>query len=236
MANRILLKLTRILIVLIIPAGFVSCTNNDAAHNTLSRSEQRDGWMLLFDGETSQGWRGYNRADFPEGWLVEDGTLFCKGSGGDVIYDRQFLNFHLKIDWKISEGGNSGVFILAHEIPGRAIWQTAPEIQIIDNENQGLNPSQYAPALYDLAPPAVQNTRPAGEWNALEIILNEGHLTIRQNGEDAVQIQMDTPEWDELVEKSKFPSEIFGKLEPGFIGVQDHRDEVWFRNIKLKEF
>jgi hypothetical protein len=235
MVKRLLLKLTGILIVLILSAGYFSCTDAGTTHNTLTRSEQNDGWILLFDGETSQGWRGYNRAEFPEGWLIEDGTLYCTGKGGDIIYDREFLNFHLKIDWKISEGGNSGVFILAHEIPGRPIWHTAPEIQIIDNEIQGLNPSQYAPALYDLVTPAVQNTRPAGEWNELEIILNEGHLSIRQNGEEAVHIHMGTPEWDELVEKSKFPSEIFGKLEPGFIGVQDHRDEVWFRNIKLKE-
>ncbi len=216
--------------------GFAGCAEPAAEHNSLTRAEQNEGWILMFDGETSQGWRGYNRTGFPDGWVVEDGTLYCTGSGGDVIYDQKFLNFHLKIDWRISEGGNSGIFILGQEVEGRPIWQTAPEIQLLDNEaHPNVNPDQFAPALYDLIPPSVQNTRPAGEWNTVEVILENGHLTIRQNGADAVHAHMDTPEFREMVEESKFPEEIFGKLIPGFIGVQDHGDEVWFRNIKILE-
>lgn len=203
--------------------------------NALSRTEINQGWILLFDGETTDGWRGYTSSDFPDGWLVQDGTLYCKGSGGDIIYDEKFLNFHLMLDWKISEGGNSGVFILAQEIEGRRIWHTAPEIQLLDNDaHPNVNPDQFAPALYDLIAPSVQNTRPAGQWNTLEVIQDNGHLTIRQNGEDAVQTQIGTRAWEKMVEESKFPLEIFGKLNPGFIGLQDHRDEVWFRNIKLR--
>ena len=204
--------------------------------NTLSRQEIKDGWILLFDGQTSNGWRGYNKSEFPEGWIVQDGTLHCTGRGGDIMFDQKFLDFHLMLDWKISEGGNSGIFILGQEMEGRPIWHTAPEIQIIDNEaHANLNPTQYAPSLYDLIPPSVQNTRPAGQWNTVEVILKEGLLTIRQNGEDVVQTQIGTPEWDEMVDKSKFPLEIFGKLQPGYIAVQDHGDEVWFRNIKLQK-
>lgn len=204
-------------------------------HNTLTRAEVNEGWILLFDGETSDGWRGYLRSDFPDGWKVEDGTLYCSGSGGDVIYNEKFLDFHLKVDWKISEEGNSGIFILGQEVEGRPIWHTAPEIQILDNEARpNVNPDQFAPALYDLIAPSVQNTRPAGEWNSVEVILNDGHLTIRQNDEDVVHTLIGTEEWIQMVDESKFPVEIFGLLKPGYIGLQDHGDEVWFRNIKLR--
>jgi len=236
--------IVRIIIVGVITTGLmVACDSeasqsdeSDVTQNSLSQYEIDQGWILLFDGETSDGWRGYNRADFPDGWKVEDGTLYCTCDGGDILYDQKFLNFHLKIDWKISEGGNSGVFILGQEIEDTPIWHTAPEVQILDNEaHPDVNPDQFAPALYDLIPPAVQNTRPAGEWNTIEVQLNEGELTIRQNGADAVQTQLGTEEWVEMVDESKFPVEIFGQLEPGYIAVQDHGDEVWFRNIKILE-
>ncbi len=210
--------------------------DRDDLQNTLTEAERAEGWMLMFDGETSEGWRGYNSNEFPEGWVVDDGTLHCTGKGGDVIYDQKYLDFHLKIDWMISEGGNSGIFFLAQEIEGKPIWHTAPEYQLLDNDaHPDLNPDQYAPALYDLVPPSVQNTRPAGEWNRSEIIVKDGHLTQRQNGEDVVQIRLDTPEWKAMVDESKFPVEIFGILKPGYIGVQDHGDDVWFRNIKIRE-
>lgn len=222
-------------IIVIIGLSIATACGADGP-NTLTRAEINQGWVLLFDGETSDGWRGYNRTGFPEGWLVQDGTLYCTGTGGDIIFDEKFLDFHLMIDWKISEGGNSGLFILAQEEEGRPIWHTAPEIQILDNDTYTtLHPTQYAPALYDLIPPSVQNTRPAGQWNTVEVILHDSQLTIRQNGEEVVQTQIGTPEWDEMVDKSKFPLEIFGKLNPGYIGVQDHGDEVWFRNIKLRK-
>lgn len=214
----------------------VSTEQDETPPNTLTSRESDEGWVLLFDGETSDGWRGYNSSDFPDGWTVEDGSLYCTCSGGDILYDQEFLNFHLKIDWKISEGGNSGIFILARELEDQPIWHTAPEIQVLDNETHpDVNPDQFAPSLYDLIPPSVQNTRPAGEWNTVEIILDDGSLTIRQNGAEAVQTQMGTENWEKMVEESKFPVEIFGQLEPGYIAVQDHGDEVWFRNIKIRE-
>lgn len=237
-------NIVKIIIIVFITTGLMMACDSeesqsdeaDVTQNSLSQNEIDQGWNLLFDGETTDGWRGYNRTDFPDGWEVEDGTLYCTCAGGDILYDQQFLNFHLKIDWKISEGGNSGVFILAQEIEDRPIWHTAPEVQILDNEaHPDVNPDQFAPALYDLIPPFVQNTRLAGEWNTIEVLLNEGELTIRQNGADAVQTQIGTSDWNQMVDESKFPVEIFGQLEPGYIAVQDHGDEVWFRNIKILE-
>ncbi|CAN5410867.1 DUF1080 domain-containing protein [soil metagenome] len=236
--------IVKITIVVLITTGLMAACDSaesqsdesEVTQNSLSQQEIDQGWILLFDGETIDGWRGYNRADFPDGWEVEDGTLYCTCTGGDILYDQKFLNFHLKIDWKISEGGNSGVFILGQEIEDRPIWHTAPEVQILDNEaHPDVNADQFAPALYDLIPPSVQNTRSAGEWNTIEVLLNEGELTVRQNGADAVRTQIGNAEWEEMVDESKFPVEIFGQLEPGYIAVQDHGDEVWFRNIKILE-
>ncbi len=230
--------------IMLLSGGLISCGSSSerkaeeivAEHNVLTEAEIEEGWILMFDGETSDGWRGYNRNDFPEGWVIEEGTMHCTGTGGDVIYDQKFIDFHLIMDWKISEGGNSGIFFLAQEIEGRPIWHTAPEYQLLDNEAYTeLNSDQYAPSLYDLVPPMVQNTRPAGEWNTAEIVLHNGHLTMYQNGEEVVHVHMDDETWETMVDESKFPLELFGKLEPGYIGVQDHGDEVWFRNIRIKE-
>lgn len=215
----------------------LACEGPGADHNTLTSAEKADGWILMFNGENSEGWRGFNRPDFPDNWGVKDGTLYSTGVIGDIIYDQKFLDFHLKLDWKISEGGNSGVFFLIQEIDDRPIWQIAPEIQILDNEaHPDFDPRQIASALYDLFPPTVQNTKPVGEWNTMEIILHGGHLTVRLNNEDVNHAQISTPEWEAKVDDSKFPAEVFAKLEPGYIGVQGHDgDKVWFRNIKIRE-
>ncbi|MEM6542837.1 MAG: DUF1080 domain-containing protein, partial [Bacteroidota bacterium] len=114
------------------------------APNTLSEAEKEEGWKLLFDGETPTGWRSYGKDTFPTGWVIEDGMIYCPGSGrgeaggkdrGDILYDQAFSNFHLKLEWKISEGGNSGIFYLGQESDELDfIWKTAPEMQILDNE------------------------------------------------------------------------------------------------------
>lgn len=222
----------------------------EAEPNTLTQQEKEEGFVLLFDGKTTTGWRSYNGDAFPEaGWVVEDGTLRCIGAGtgeaavrgGDIVYDGLFGDFHLKIDWKVSEGGNSGIFYLGREIPGRPIWHTAPEFQILDNERhpdaeRGVDGNRKAASLYDILPPVPQNTRPAGEWNTAEIIVYQGTVFHRQNGEDVLEYHLGTPEWEEMVEESKFDVELFGKYAEGVIGLQDHRDDVWFRSIRIREY
>jgi hypothetical protein len=220
------------------------------AMNTLTPEEKADGWMLLFDGKDSKGWRGYKKDSFPKGWEVVDGTLHCKGSGrgeagsaegGDIIYDKPFGNFDLKVDWKISEGGNSGIFYLGQETMD-AIWQTAPEMQVLDNERHpdaklGKNGDRKAGSLYDLIPANPQNAKPAGEWNSVEIIVYQGTVVHKMNGETVLEYHLWTPEWDTLVAHSKFPSynpDWANVAQEGYIGLQDHGNDVWFRNIKLK--
>lgn len=218
--------------------------------NTLTQAEIDDGWELLFDGETVSGWRGYNRDAFPgRGWIVEDGTLRVigvgmgegGGEGGDIIFDEKFHNFHLKLEWKVSERGNSGIFYLGQELENRPIWHSAPEMQILDNENhpdaaQGVDGNRKAGALYDLIPANPQNFRGAGVWNEAEVIVNRGTVVHIQNGVSVVEYQLDTPAWEHMVENSKFADykDVFGINQPGYIALQDHSDDVWFRNIKIR--
>lgn len=216
--------------------------------NTLTEKEKQEGWQLLFNGESPDGWRGYNDAAFPDsGWVIEDQALRCIGSGqgeaggagGDIVYDQKFKDFHLKLEWKISKGGNSGIFYLAKEVEDQPIWQSAPEMQVLDNERHidaKLGDSRMAGALYDLIAPEPQNTKPAGEWNQVEIMVYQGTVVHRMNGEKILEYHLGTDKWKEMVKKSKFSEyEDFGKYREGYIGLQDHGNDVWFRNIKLKK-
>jgi hypothetical protein len=218
------------------------------SQNELTPTEKEEGWKLLFDGETTNSWRGYNKDHFPKNWEVIDGTLHCKGSGrgeagakkgGDIIYNKKFSNFHLKIDWKISEGGNSGIFYLAKEVQDWVIWKTGLEFQVLDNDKHpgamlGKDGNRKAGSLYDLIPADPQNTKPAGEWNLAEVLVYKGSVIHKQNGEIIVKYNLWTDDWNELVENSKNPNWA-NVPKSGYIGLQDHGDSVWFKNIKIKE-
>jgi hypothetical protein len=246
---------------LALPLLINSCGQNPRQENTevvavvdtinmLTAEEAEEGFILMFDGKSFDGWRGYNRPDFPQaGWVIENGMLKVQesgagetgGAGGDIIYDQKFMDFHLKLDWMVSEGGNSGILYLAQEIENEPIWKSAPEMQILDNEKhielyEGFSSLQMAGSLYDLVAAYPQNTYPAGQWNSIEIIVDDGIILHRQNGELVVEFQIDSPDWEEKVSTSKFAEfPWFGKYEPGYIGLQDHGDDVWFKNIKIKE-
>lgn len=226
-------------------------SEKEDAINTLTQAEIEDGWILLFDGKTSDGWRGYKKDYFPNGWQIVDGTIQCFGSGrgeagskegGDIIYDKEFQNFNLSLEWKISEGGNSGIFYLGQEELDN-IWKTAPEMQILDNENHpdaklGIDNNRQAGSLYDLIPAKPQNAKPVGEWNKVEITVYKGTVIHKMNGVNVVEYHLWTPGWNELVAGSKFPAlnaDWADVASKGYFGLQDHGDDVWFRNIKIKE-
>jgi len=231
----------------------ISCESGPAEPNQLSKKEKEEGWVILFDGETSNGWRGYGRPDFPGGWEIADGTLHCKGSGmgeagatdgGDIITTKEFSNFRLKLEWKISEGGNSGIFYLGKEDPKwDKIYYTAPEMQVLDNEKHpdaraGKDGNRQAGSLYDLIPAVPQNARPVGEWNEVEIEVFKGSVWHRQNGETVLEYHLWTDKWNEMVANSKFPElnpDWANVAKSGVIALQDHGDDVWYRNIKVLE-
>jgi hypothetical protein len=213
------------------------------------KSQKDDGFVSIFDGKTTTGWRGYNKPTFPTaGWEVTDGTLHCiesgtgeAGNGGDVIYDKKLSNFELDLDWKIGKGGNSGIFILAQELPNEPIWKSAPEMQLLDNENHpdaklGVDGDRMAGSLYDLIPAKPQNTKPFGEWNHVHIIVYQGTVVYSQNGKNVVEYHLWTEDWKKMIANSKFKDfEWFANpAKEGYIGLQDHGSDVWFRNIKLK--
>jgi len=226
-------------------------TSSQTQINQLTEQEKEDGWELLFDGKTTEGWRGYGKDSFPSGWVIEDGALKVQGTGageagggGDIIYDEEFKDFELTLEWKVSEGGNSGIFYLAQEIEGEPIYTSAPEMQILDNEKHpdarlGKDGNRQAGSLYDLIPAKPQNANPVGEWNQVSILVYRGTVVHNQNGENIVEYHLWTDDWKERVRNSKFKDwdnflNAGGDDKKGYIGLQDHGDDVWFRNIKLK--
>jgi len=210
-----------------------------------------DEWTILFDGTSTENFRGYNKEEFPEaGWEIVDGTLHCMGSGmgeaggkgGDIITKKKYSNFELSLEWKISEGGNSGIFYLAQELEGKPIYISAPEMQILDNERHvdaklGKEGNRQAGSLYDLIPAVPQNAKPAGEWNQVRILVYDGTVVHTQNGENVVEYHLWTDQWKEMCANSKFADmpEFINTAREGYIGLQDHGNDVWFRNIKIKE-
>ncbi|MDX1630156.1 MAG: DUF1080 domain-containing protein, partial [Fulvivirga sp.] len=224
----------------------------EVQNNTLTEAEKEEGWILLFNGENSEGWRGYNKENFPAAWEVADGTLHIQGSGrgeagaedgGDILYaEDKFGDFHLKIDWKISEGGNSGIIYFAEEGPEYA-WMTAPEMQVLDNENhpdaeKGKNGNRKAGSLYDVIPADPQTAKPHGELNHAEIIVRGDNVKHILNGKTVVEYTIGSEELEALIADSKWPAinENWSDFaEEGYIVLQDHGDDAWYRNIKIKK-
>ncbi len=202
-------------------------------------------WVYLFDGTSYDNWRGYlDDKMYPE-WTIEDGAMVFtpgKEGGKNIITKDSYTNFELSIEWKISEGGNSGIFWSVFEDPNfKEAYQTGPEIQVLDNERHPdalANPKFHqAGALYDMVQPMYDVCKPAGEWNLCELKIdhetNQG--SVKLNGTEIVTFPVHGEAWDAMVEKSKFKGwEGFGKHHTGHIGLQDHGNKVWFRNIKIK--
>ncbi len=214
--------------------------------NSLTKKEIKSGWALMFDGKTSNGWRGYTKTTFPEkGWDIVDGTIHCKagGGGGDIIFDKKLSNFEFTLNWKISEGGNSGIFIFGKEVVGAPIYHSAPEYQLLDNERHpdaknGKDGNRKSASLYDMIPANPQNCKPAGEWNEAKIISKDGQMEFWQNGVKVVEFAMGNDSWKAKCADSKFKNWsdfVNNPAKDGYIGLQDHGNEIWFKNIKLKE-
>lgn len=207
-----------------------------------------DGWELLFDGESTDQWRGYNMDDFPEnGWIVQDGLLQFDPSetsdqtgSMDIITRETYEDFEFKIDWMIEQGGNSGIFYHVLE-QDRAIYWSGPEYQILDNVNhpdasQGTNGNRKAGSLYDLIPADPQNTHPYDEWNTVRIVSDGATIQHWQNGEKVVEFERWTKDWFDMLHESKFNCyPEFGAIRDGHIGLQDHGDVVKFKNIKIRK-
>ncbi|MGH2687938.1 MAG: 3-keto-disaccharide hydrolase, partial [Actinomycetota bacterium] len=199
--------------------------------NTLSEEEKKAGWKLLFDGKTFDGWRGYKMDAVPPGWKVNEGAFVRvkggaggKGAGGgdDLITIDRYDNFELALEWKIVEGGNSGVLWRVTE-DAETSWHTAPEMQVLDNAKyKGRNPMQLAGACYDLYAASKDVARPAGEWNQVKVTANGGRTEHWLNGAKIVEYEIGSDDWNRRVSKSKFKSMTgFAKASKGHVCLQD---------------
>ena len=208
-----------------------------------AQSSSRHGWISLFNGHDLSGWHSYHQSGPAPAWKVEDGAIVLDHSdgarGGDLVSNQEYRNFELELAWKISKGGNSGILFLVHEDPHiGATYFSGPEMQVLDNQyaEDNKNPTHLAGSLYDLIAADPGAVHPYGQWNRVRIRLLNGHLTFWMNGKKVVQTQLWTPQWDSLVAHSKFKQwPVFATYHSGHIALQDHGDQVWFRDIRIKE-
>ena len=203
------------------------------------------GWQPLFDGKSTNGWHTYGKTVAGKAWIVDDGSLYLditnknREDRGDLVTDEEFENFDLKLEWKISEGSNSGIIFNLKEDPAkyRHTYNTGPEMQVIDNEKHPDAKIQKHRAgdLYDLVACTKEIVRPIGKWNKVEIISNRGKLDLFLNGVNVVSTSMFDDTWRNLIAGSKFASmPDFGTFKSGKIALQDHGEKVWYRNIMIK--
>ena len=226
-----------------------------------------EGYRVLFDGSSLEGWRGYGKDEVPTRWSIDDGCLKFSGTGtgegqqgdgGDIIFAHKFKNFELSFDWKVSKGGNSGVFYLIQEVTtekdGETILEpsyiSAPEYQILDNANHpdaklGKDGNRQSASLYDMIPAVPQNQNAYEQWNEGKILVYKGTVVHSQNGENVLEYHLWTQQWTDMLQASKFSQEKWplafellnncgGENHEGYIGFQDHGDDVWYRNIRIK--
>ena len=200
----------------------------------------------LFDGKTTEGWHTYGKTTVGAAWKIEDGTLHFdptakeKDQGGDIVTDKEYSNFHLKIDWKVAPKSNSGIIFYIHEDPKKYknTYETGLEMQVLDNEGHpdGKIAKHRAGNLYDLIKSDMEPVKTVGEWNTAEIISKNGELSLILNGITVVKTTLWDDNWKALVAGSKFKAwKDFATFKTGKIALQDHGDNVWYRNIVIKE-
>jgi hypothetical protein len=243
-------KISALLIGFII---FISCTSSknsamENSNNSLTMKEKNEGWKVLFDGKTTNGWHSYGKQNVGNEWKVEDGVLHLDAStkdkqSGDLVTNDEYENFDLKLDWKISEKGNSGIIFYVNEDPAKypETYETGIEMQVLDNgtptrlgQPDGKLYTHRAGDLYDLmASKEVAN--PLGQWNQVEIKSLNGKLDFYMNGQHTLSTHLWDENWQKMIAISKFKKMPgFGIFKKGKIALQDHGDDVWFKNIRIK--
>jgi len=243
-------KFISVLAAVVIFFSFNSFKSDPMSSSQKNPSIQKDdGWITLFDGKTTNGWHTYGKKTAGNEWKVEDGALHLDAStpnkeGGDLVTNDEYKNFDLKLEWKISEKGNSGIIFYVHEDPEKyhETYVTGIEMQVLDNgtptrvgQPDGKLYTHRAGDLYDLLA-SKEAARPLDEWNAVEIKCKDGNLDFYMNGQHTLSTKMWDENWKKMVAISKFKDMPgFSAYKEGKIALQDHGDDVWFRNIKIKK-
>ena len=234
-------------LVLLLAAAAAACTVVQEPDHEVSMSASDSGaaagqvgaageWRSLFDGSTTSGWRGY-RKDSVAGWQVVDGALTRVGPGGDIMTTEQFANFELELEWKVAPGGNSGIMYRVTEAAANP-YETGPEMQVLDDSGHADGRSRLtsAGAAYGLYPAPEGVVKPAGEWNAVRLVVNGNDVEHWLNGQKIVAYQIGSPDWEAKVKGSKFADwPGFGRAARGHIVLQDHGDRVAYRGIRIRE-
>lgn len=221
-------------------ASLAGCESSASAPTVaLTDAERAEGWVLLFDGRYPDTFRGYKSASFPPGWGVDDGALHRRPgpAAGDIVTRVQYGDFEFVCEWRIAKGGNSGVIYRCDETHG-APWETGPEMQVLDDAaHPDSSPLHRAGALYDLFPPKVEVVKPRGEWNEARIVAKGTHIEHWLNGVKVVDADLSSDAYRAALAASKWTGyKDFNSLARGHIALQDHGDEVWYRNIRVRRF
>ena len=217
--------------------------------NSLTEEQKSDGWQLLFDGQSTKGWRKYGGEAIGEAWKITDGAIYLDTAnkkdgkivgGGDIVTDEEYENFHLKLEWKISENGNSGIMFYVNEDTAmyNKPYETGPEMQVLDNNGHpdAKIIKHRAGDLYDLISSVEETVKPAGEWNLAEVKCVNAKLELYLNGKNVVSTTMWDDNWKKMVAASKFNQwPGFGTYKKGRICLQDHDNLVSYRNIMIKK-
>ncbi len=207
------------------------------------------GWVSLFDGKTFNGWHSYGKTTVGNAWKIEDGAIHLNAAdkksyqtegGGDLVTNKAFTNFDFKAEWKISKGGNSGILFFVQDNPAKynETWNTGLEMQVLDNDGHpdGKIHKHRAGDLYDLIACSKETVKPVGEWNKVEIIANHSTLQLILNGTVVVKTTLWDNNWQDMIAHSKFKNMPgFGMFKKGHIALQDHGNDVWFRNIQIRQ-
>ncbi len=212
-----------------------------SAQNQLTKKEKQEGWVSLFNGTNTTGWHTYLQPTATDAWMAVNGELVLdpKAPGqGDLVTNKEYENFELSLDWKISQEGNSGIIFGVHE--DTTLHQTylsGIEMQILDDKfaEDNKKATHLAGSLYDMKAPSETNVKPAGDWNTAVISKKDGHLKFWLNGKEIINVQIGSSDWQALLNNSKFKTWAnFAKYPKGKIALQDHNHKVSFRNIKVR--
>ncbi len=241
------------IVALSLSLGLTACGPSGNGTDQISRQETRvsakenGGWISLLEGNDLSAWKGFNKEQPGDAWKIMDGVLYLDteskkdgATGGDLITKQTYGDFHLRLEWKISENGNSGVmFHVQDDEAYGATYETGPEYQLLHDEGHpdGKIVTHRSGDLYDLIESTKPAANPVGEWNSTEIIVQNGMLEFFLNGVQTVKTSLWDQEWEEMVAKSKFKDMPgFANYREGHIALQDHGDKIWFRDIMIKEF
>jgi len=234
-------KMTAFTICLALLGG---CNPETPQDESISQ-DAADEWTVLFNGKDLSGWRSYGEESARSAWIVEGDALVLDAddstnamTGGDLITVDQYENFELELEWKISAGGNSGIFFGVREIAEQNVaYETGIEMQILDDDKHidGEVPETSAGSCYALYASAEDVVRPVGEYNKVRLIVRDAEVEHWMNGRKIVEYTVGSDDWANRVAGSKFADwEHFGRYRRGHIALQDHTDRVWFRNIRIR--